>query len=338
MGQRRTEPRDHMKWGSVIAFVVGIGVLAALTVYAGAGGILRAFAALGISGLAIIVIIHLPVEALMGWAWWIIGEDLAQAAPRKFIWARFVRDAAAEALPLSQLGGFVFGVRALQLGRVSAIGGVLSMSVDLVMELWAKLPYFVAGLLTLLALSRGLHLWGSLSFVFGISAVLFAIPYVFRRRLRRWLERSALALARRWPHLGSPDEGTIFFDRLFAAPRRLVAGFALHLVCWFLGAAEAWVVFYLMGPRVTPLEALAIDSLAMGLRTFAFLVPAAAGIQEGGYVLVCALFGIAPASAIALSLARRARDIALGLPVLGAWQVIESRAHLSGADGKLSQH
>jgi hypothetical protein len=39
-----------------------------------------------------------------------------------------------------------------------------------------------------------------------------------------------------------------------------------------------------------------------------------------------------------LSLARRARDIALGLPVLGAWQVIESRAHLSGADGKLSQH
>ncbi len=334
-GRCGAERRDRMKWGSFIAFVAGIAVLAGLTIYAGAGGVLRAFTALGLSGLAIIVLIHLPVEALMGWAWWIVGKDLAGATRRKFIWARFLRDGAAETLPFSQLGGFVLGVRALHLGRIGAIGGALSMSVDLVMELWAKLPYFVVGLAMVIALSRGFRLWGSLGLVFGISAILFAIPYVFRSRLRRWLEQSALALAGRWPSLGSRDDAASFFTGLFVAPRRLIAGFSIHLACWFLGAVETWAVFYLMGMRITALEALAIDSLAMGLRTFAFLVPAAAGVQEGSYVLVCALFGIAPASAIAVSFARRARDIALGLPVLAIWQVTESRAQLSGADNTL---
>ncbi|HWU26660.1 MAG TPA: hypothetical protein VN154_09690, partial [Rhizomicrobium sp.] len=156
-----------MKWGAVIAFIAGLGVLAALMVYAGAGGIAHAFETLGLVGLAIIAVLHLPVVSIMGLAWWTVGRDLSGAAPHKFLWARLVRDAAAETLPFSQLGGFIFGVRALHLGRVGAIGGALSMSVDLVMELWAKLPYFVIGLLALLALAPGIHLWGSLGLVFG---------------------------------------------------------------------------------------------------------------------------------------------------------------------------
>lgn len=321
-----------MKWGSLIAFMVGLGVLAALMVYAGASGIVRAFATLGFIGLVVIAILHLPVVSLMGWAWWTIGRDLSGAAPRKFVWARFVRDAAAETLPFSQLGGFVLGIRALQLRQVGAIGGALSMSVDLVMELWAKLPYFVLGLLTLLALAPGIRLWGSLGLVFGVSVVLFAIPYFLRGRLTRWLEISALKIASRWPNLGSHDDARTFFDRLFAEPSRLVKGFATHLLCWCLGAGETWVVFHLMALRITALQALTIDSLTMGLRTFGFLVPAAAGVQEGSYVLVCAIFGIAPASAVAVSLVRRARDFILGIPVLAIWQFTEQQGQIARAE------
>ena len=322
-----------MNWKSIAAFVAGLAVLAALAMYAGAGSVARAFATLGISGLLIIVLVHLPVEALMGWAWWMIGRDLPGAARRKFISARFVRDAAAETLPFSQLGGFVLGVRALHLGRVGAIGGAVSMSVDLVMELWSKLVYFVVGLLALLALVPGIRLWNSLFIAFAVSAIVFAAPFVLRGRLRRWLEASSLAVARRWPSLGAQEDAKSFFDRLFADRTRLVSGFVIHLVCWFLGAFEAWVVFHLMGLPVTGPEALTIDSLAMGLRTFAFLVPAAAGIQEGSYVLVCALFAISPASAIAVSLARRARDLVLGVPILAIWQLAEAQtAAVKGGD------
>jgi hypothetical protein len=47
------------------------------------------------------------------------------------------------------------------------------------------------------------------------------------------------------------------------------------------------------------------------------MVPAAAGVQEASYVLACAVFGIPPAVAVAASLARRARDLTLGVATFG---------------------
>ena len=64
-------------------------------------------------------------------------------------------------------------------------------------------------------------------------------------------------------------------------------------------------------------RALVLDSVVAGLRTFVFMVPAAAGVQEASYVLACAVFGMSPAAAVAGSLARRARDLALGAATLG---------------------
>ena len=46
-------------------------------------------------------------------------------------------------------------------------------------------------------------------------------------------------------------------------------------------------------------------------------------MQEASYALLGPLFGIAPPTAIALSLLKRARDVALGVPILLAWQFAE---------------
>jgi putative membrane protein len=315
-----------MTLGRVIAFLLGAAVLIALTIYAGAGAVLHALGVLRFSGLMIIALIHVPVVALLGAAWWQIGHDLPGATRLKFAWARLVRDAASEVLPFSQIGGFVLGVRALHLGGVSALRGALSMSVDLVMELWAKLPYFLAGLMVLFVVAPGSHLFRALPLALGLTAIVVAIPFIFRARLRRALEISAVAISRRWPSLDSHDEMKSFFDRIFAERRRLFAAFAIHLTCWLIGAVETWVILTLMGVHVGPAQALVIDSLVVGLRTFGFLVPAAAGVQEASYVVVCALFGLSPATAVAVSLARRARDWVLGVPTLAAWQFLETQA------------
>ncbi|HXC21160.1 MAG TPA: hypothetical protein VNV13_06730, partial [Steroidobacteraceae bacterium] len=42
----------------------------------------------------------------------------------------------------------------------------------------------------------------------------------------------------------------------------------------------------------------------------------ALGIQEGGYLLLAPLAGLPPSAALALSLAKRARELLLGLPGL----------------------
>ena len=70
----------------------------------------------------------------------------------------------------------------------------------------------------------------------------------------------------------------------------------------------------------------------LGLIALALLPNAGAlGVQEGGYVLVCGLFGIPPEGALALSLVRRLRDLLLGLPGLAAWRWEAARAGRAAA-------
>ena len=60
-----------------------------------------------------------------------------------------------------------------------------------------------------------------------------------------------------------------------------------------------------------------------------FLVPAGLGVQEAGLMGVAHLLGIGTDVAIALSLAKRMRELAFSLPQLIAWQWIEGKAALS---------
>jgi uncharacterized membrane protein YbhN (UPF0104 family) len=106
------------------------------------------------------------------------------------------------------------------------------------------------------------------------------------------------------------------FDRILSRHGRLWSAFALHLCCWCLGAAEAWAAFRLLGVDLTFLQALAVDGTVVGLRTFGFMVPASAGVQEASYILAAAVFGITHATAIAASFTRRARDLVLGVGIL----------------------
>ena len=312
-----------MKWRAAVGLALGAAVLAATLIYAGAGAVLHTLERLRLTGLLIIVLAHLPIVALMGIAWHLATGTLPLASARRFMWARLVRDAAAETLPFSQLGGFVLGVRALRLSGPAALRGILSMTVDLVIELGAKLPYVVAGVLALLAAAPGSGLIRPLEFGLAVSAAAVAVPVLMRRRLGSLFQRAVRRIALRWPVLASlhrlhaqGDTNTVL-DDILSRRGRLAWAFALHVLCWFLGAAELWLIFTLLGEPVSPPQALVIDSGVAILRTFAFMVPAAAGVQEASYVLACAVFGLSPAAAVAASLARRARDLTLGAVTLG---------------------
>jgi putative membrane protein len=257
---------------------------------------------------------------MMGFAWWVVSGEEPPASSSRFVWARFVRDAAAEVLPFLQVGGIVFGLRALGRGRVIAVGAV-SAAIDGIIELTAKLPYTLAALIALLALAPQLRLTRLLSVALLTSGALVAILLLARRSLGVSLDAIVRAISTRWPtilkdHLDGCDLRACF-DRLLSHRQRLWSGFALHLCCWILGAAEIWVVFRLLGVDLSWLQALAIDGTVVGLRTFGFLIPGAAGVQEASYMLVAAVFGISPATALAASFARRARDLVLGIGTLG---------------------
>ena len=329
-----------MKRAQIALFLLGLAALATLTVYAGAGAVLRALVTVRIEGLLVITATHLPSVALLALAWWLIGRDVTQASLRKFLWARFLRDATAEVLPFSQAGGFAFGVRALHLRGVKLLPAALSMSIDLVVELWAKIPYIAAGLLVLLFVAPASQLVRALAAALVLTIIVASVPVLFRGRLWNGMKALATRLAGRWPEIGVPthDEIEEAFAPMLARRDRLFAAFGVHLFGWFYGAFETWVILAFMGLRVGTGEAVAIDSLVSALRTFAFLVPAAAGVQEASYVLICGIFGLPPAVGVAVSFARRARDILLGAPTFAVWQILEASARpASPADVPVSR-
>ncbi len=68
---------------------------------------------------------------------------------------------------------------------------------------------------------------------------------------------------------------------------------------------------------------LVIEGLVYAVRSVAFAVPNAIGVQEGAYIIIGESFGLTPEMALALSLLKRARDLVIGFPAFAAWQLLE---------------
>src|SRR5262249_39200993 len=116
-----------MKFLGLAAFAIGLGVLVWLVMRFGVGPILHAMEKLGVAGLLVLAIIHLPAFLVTGLSWWRFAHTAPNARPHKFIWGRLLRDGAAEVLPLSQVGGFVIGARAVSLQGVPGTAVAIAM-------------------------------------------------------------------------------------------------------------------------------------------------------------------------------------------------------------------
>ncbi len=87
-----------------------------------------------------------------------------------------------------------------------------------------------------------------------------------------------------------------------------------------------------LGPPLGAIDAFILESLVSGARAAAFMVPGALGAVEGGLVVFGALFGLPPETALAVSLSKRVRELALGHPGLLAWPWVEGRYLLRRRD------
>lgn len=315
---------------AILAFLAGAALTIFLLVRAGLEPVTSALASLGLSGLSIIALAHVPIIGMLGGAWWAIGR--APFGPRlpHFIWARAVRDAAAEALPFSQVGGYVIGARALSLSGAAAVSSGVSTFLDLVLEFLAKLPYVLLGLAILQLLkSSTATLAATIAFAIGLFALALVLRPGARTLSAGWMDR----LIRRWPRLAdSRQRIATALAQMSSQPAAISASLALHFVSWIAGAGETWLIFHLMGLPISLAAALVIDSLLGALRMVAFFVPGAIGVQEGGYVLLCGLFGLPPGAALAFSFGRRARDLLIAAPVLLSWQLLEGKGLLAKSD------
>jgi putative membrane protein len=319
-----------MSRGSVAALLLGSALIAVLIVRFGIDAVIRSLLAIGWRGLAAIVLVHLGLIAAMGIAWWVL---LPGTSPFAAIWGRLVRDSASEVLPLSQVGGYVAGARAIAGTGISGTDAAASTIVDVTLEFLAQLAYTGLALALLIDFRPERPIVAAVAAGLAVATVLAGGFLVAQRRGFGLVAR---AVGSAWA--GRMIEGAAALHRAIAAAYRryfrLTASFALHLGCWIAGAGEVWLALRLAGAPLGFGPVLVIEGLLYAVRSVAFAVPNAAGVQEGAYILLGAGFGLSPDMALALSLLKRARDLIIGLPVLGAWQLAETGLFRARAAGR----
>ena len=303
--------------------MAGLALIGILIGYFGADTVIRSLLAVGWAGFVTICLIHLTLMALMGVAWWVLlpGTRLWIS-----IWGRLLRDASSEVLPFSQLGGYLLGARAIVFAGVPGAAAAASTIVDVSLEFVAQIAFTGLALLWLIWLRPGTSVAVPVTIGLAAAGILAAGLLVAQRRGFGLIDRLAGLRGRDW--LERTAAGAAALDAAIAAiyrrRLRLCASFVLHLVCWIAATIEAWLALRFAGAPLGFGVVLVIEGLLYAVRSVAFAVPNAVGVQEGAYILLGGSFGLTPEMALALSLLKRARDLVLGLPVLAACQLLES--------------
>ncbi len=267
---------------------------------------------------------------LLGSAWWVLVPGSSGPSWRNFLWARLVRDSAAENLPFSQIGGFVMGARAAILEGIAPGITAASMIADITAEMIAQLVYVCLGIVLLgtqIKHVQGIPSVGWLLTGVGLAAIAAGSLYSLQRYggglIRSFCER---LLPQALLYLDAVDSE---LQKVYRAPERIGASFLFHLAGWIASGAATWIAFRLLGARVHFSSVIGVESLVYAIRSIAFAVPNAFGVQEGAYVVFAPVLGVGPELAVAISLLKRAQNIVIGIPVLLLWHLREGYSAVS---------
>jgi putative membrane protein len=315
----------------IVAALLGFLLVVLLIIESGAAEVASAMLALGWR-LAPITLYHFAPLSFDSLAW----RELLPASSRPgFIalaWIKWIRESISSLLPVAGVGGDVAAARLVHKRGVPGAQAAATMVVDVTVSSVAQLVFVLAGV-ALLAFRSNADAAGAVARATLVGVALFAAAIGAFVLVQH---NSMFALFLRMAGRVAPEKWLSFFadhasavdEAVAAAYRRrsplIIAG-GLRLLGCVAGAGEVWLVTYFLSRPLSVIDALILESLSSGVRAAAFMVPGGLGAQEGGIVLFGALFGLPADMALAISLTKRVRELALGVPGLLAWQWEEGR-------------
>jgi putative membrane protein len=242
---------------------------------------------------------------------------------RHALLARWVGESANSLMPAGQIGGPLLMARHLTQQGSTVHDAAAAIIVSTTLGTVAQIVFALLGV-TLLGAQAGHlseHALRTASLIAsGVLAVQVGGFYLLQRRgLFGKIMRTGVRFAgkRDWSRWVSHAESIdLSVETTYRRAGPVAASFTLSLIGWLVGTGEVFLVLELLNNPVSWVNALLLESLGQAIRGAAFAVPGALGVQEGGYLLLAPLAGLPPDTALALSLAKRAREIILGLPGL----------------------
>jgi putative membrane protein len=242
-------------------------------------------------------------------------------------WVTTVRDGIDRLLPVASVGGGVAAVRLMGWRGLGAAAVSVTVILEVLLTVIVSYLFTALGLAMLLDFGAGGPLYDRLLYVFLLSLPIPAVLF--------WLLRhgSLFSRLRRLmiPLVGEPafSRGAAALDHMLRTSlqhgRRLAFTGALQLAALASGAFEVWFALRLFGHPISVTAALILESMTQAARHIAFVVPGGIGVQEAGLVLIGQLLGVSSELALAVSMAKRLREVIWGIPALISWQWLEGR-------------
>jgi uncharacterized protein (TIRG00374 family) len=269
-------------------------------------------------GLPVLVVIYFVAFAIDSITW----QLTISGVPLNFLWAyrilklRIVGEAFNSIIPAAGMGGEPVKASMLNLHYgISLHEGAASLILARTINLIALVAFLIGGFVLMTeakALSKVYEYiagFGLLALSVGVSLFFVIQRFSVASLTSTWISR--LSIGRKFDailfHIYDIDARIV---RFYAkANGRFAATLLLALVNWLLGAVEIYYTLIFLDRPVTWAEAWIIEAVAQMVRTGAFFIPAAIGVQEGAFLLICgAITGSAPIG-VAVSVVRRIREI-----------------------------
>jgi putative membrane protein len=240
--------------------------------------------------------------------------------------SRWIGEGANALLPVPLLGELL-RVRLMRSDRHDTVTAAASVVADITLGLVSQIPFTVAGLLLLRAGRAGDATIDALALLAPLAAFAVGLYAAQRHGL---LARAALRLGRSMGRVDLFDVAKLkrfheVLNATYARPGTVLAGSLWHLAAWVAGAGEIWILLQALGYPIDFASAIVLESLSQAARAAAFMIPGGLGVQDAALVALAGHYGIPADAALSLALAKRVRELMLGLPAIAAGYVLEHR-------------
>ena len=307
----------------------GAALFTGLLVREGAPQVGKALATAGWAILAVIAY-HLVVPVFLdALAWWTLFPKIERPQLRSIYWMRWIGESVSTLVPSAAVGGDIVRARLAAIHGAPVTVAAGTVLVDLTLGVFTQAVFTLLGIVLLVQATGQRSLVGPtvIGTLIGVAAVC-GFYFVQRLGLFGFLARMIAKIANspEWQSLVQSGETLDLTVRTLYARRSAVIGCcAWTILSLILNSGEIWIALRALNLSATIMNAVILQSTVLTVRNVAFAIPSGLGVQEGGYVLIGSLLGIDGTTALALSLIARVRELALGIPGIISWQLIEGR-------------
>jgi putative membrane protein len=288
-------------------------------------------AALRVAGwaIALVALFHMIPIFLDALAWWVLFPTEERPRWQSLFWIRWIGESISNLIPSAMIGGDLLRARLATIGGTAMAMSAASVIVDVTLGVVTQIVFTLLGLALLVLVTGGTNLIGPtlIGTLIGVAAIVgFYIAQRFGMFRFMSVIVTRLVKSPEWNSLVQSGEA---LDRtvraLYSRRNGVLSCCFLTILSLVVSAGEIWIALWALDVHPTFLNALILQSMAMTVRNAAFAVPGQLGVQEGGYLVIGSLLGIQGDTAFAISLIARFRDLAIGIPGLITWQVIEGK-------------